>query len=209
MELALAKISGGAVETRWSGATANDVPSDLLPSNPHWSGGRVYLDERHRHSAADPERLWAVVKGIGGARGWYSFPLAWTVRGWLDRLAGGVGLRRGRRDPDQLHTGDALDWWRGEHLREDPDRRLLRLRAEMKVPGRAWLEMTVTPEGAGSRYGQRAVFIPHGPAGYLYWWSVAPFHGIVFGGMVRNITRTAERASREHGARTDTPAVAA
>ena len=108
----------------------------------------------------------------------------------MDRVVGGVGLRRGRRDPDRLQTGDALDWWRVEQLRDDQaNGRTLRLRAEMKVPGRAWLEMTVSPEAGGSRYGQRAVFIPRGLAGHLYWWSVAPFHGIVFGGMVRNITR--------------------
>jgi uncharacterized protein YbjT (DUF2867 family) len=193
VELALAKISGGDVETRWSGATVADIASDPLPSDPQWSGGSVYLDDRDQHSAASAEDLWGVVKGIGGERGWYSFPLAWAVRGWMDRLAGGVGLRRGRRDPDQLHTGDALDWWRVEQLREDPDERLLRLRAEMKVPGRAWLEMTVKPDGSGSRYGQRAVFIPHGLAGHLYWWSVAPFHGVVFGGMQRGIAQEAER----------------
>jgi uncharacterized protein YbjT (DUF2867 family) len=199
VELALARISGGDVETRWSGATAGDVPSDPLPSDPEWSGGSVYLDEREQHSAADADALWEVVTGIGGERGWYSFPLAWAVRGWLDRLVGGVGLRRGRRDPDRLHTGDALDWWRVEQLHDGAGERVLGLRAEMKVPGRAWLEMTVTPEATGSRYGQRAVFIPHGLAGHLYWWSVAPFHGIVFGGMVRNIARTAERSGRARG----------
>ncbi|HET6257771.1 MAG TPA: SDR family oxidoreductase, partial [Pseudonocardia sp.] len=194
VQLALARISGGEVETRWSGATVPDMPSDPLPSDPRWSGGTVYLDEREQHSDAEPAALWAVVTGIGGERGWYSFPLAWAVRGWMDRLVGGVGLRRGRRDPDRLQTGDALDWWRVEQLRDDhANERTLRLRAEMKVPGRAWLEMTVSPEAGGSRYGQRAVFIPRGLAGHLYWWSVAPFHGIVFGGMVRNITRTAER----------------
>lgn len=89
--------------------------------------------------------------------------------------------------------GDALDWWRVEELRDDPADRLLRLRAEMKVPGYAWLELGVQPGPAESSiYHQRAVFIPHGLAGHLYWWAVAPFHGIVFGGMARNITRTAE-----------------
>ena len=132
-----------------------------------------------------------MVTGIGGRRGWYSFPLAWSVRGWLDRLVGGVGLRRGRRDPDRLHTGDALDWWRVERLDDSQDgpagERLLRLRAEMKVPGR------VAAADAGSRYRQRAVFLPRGLAGHLYWWAVAPFHGLVFGGMARNITQAAER----------------
>jgi uncharacterized protein YbjT (DUF2867 family) len=201
--LALARINAGDVETRWSDAAGTAAAADSLPTDPQWAGGSVYLDERERTCAADPDALWSVVTGIGGERGWYSFPLAWAVRGWVDRLVGGVGLRRGRRDPDRLHTGDALDWWRVERLDDNADRdqgRLLRLRAEMKVPGRAWLEMTVRPgPDGGSRYHQRAVFLPRGLAGHLYWWAVAPFHGLVFGGMVHNIARTAER-------RTATPA---
>jgi uncharacterized protein YbjT (DUF2867 family) len=193
--LALAKIKAGDVETRWSDAAGTAAAADPLPTDPRWSGGSIYTDERERDCRADPEALWEVVTGIGGTRGWYSFPLAWSVRGWLDRLVGGVGLRRGRRDPDRLHTGDALDWWRVERLDDGTGDRLLRLRAEMKVPGRAWLEMSVAPDGSGSRYRQRAVFLPRGLAGHLYWWAVAPFHGLVFGGMVRNITRTAERGS--------------
>jgi len=191
VELALARITDGEVETHWSGAAVAGAPSDPLPSDPDWSGGTVYTDDREQPCTAEPEELWRVVTGIGGERGWYSFPLAWSVRGWMDRLVGGVGLARGRRDPDRLHVGDALDWWRVETLE---DGTLLRLRAEMKVPGLAWLEMGVAPAPGGSRYTQRAVFVPHGLTGHLYWWCVAPFHGIVFGGMVRNITRTAERA---------------
>jgi uncharacterized protein YbjT (DUF2867 family) len=189
IELALARIRSADVPTRWSDAGA---PSDPLPTDPDWSGGSVYTDTRERATTADRATLWRVIESIGGEHGWYSFPLAWSVRGWMDRLVGGVGLSRGRRDPDRLHTGDALDWWRVEELEEGT---LLRLRAEMKVPGLAWLEMGVGPDPGGSRYAQRAVFVPHGLAGHLYWWSVAPFHGIVFGGMVRNITRTAERAA--------------
>jgi uncharacterized protein YbjT (DUF2867 family) len=205
VELALQKIGGGDVETRWCGASIGDTPADPLPSDPDWSGGSVYLDEREQPSTATPDELWRVVRGIGGERGWYSFPLAWSVRGWMDRLAGGVGLSRGRRDPDELHTGDALDWWRVEELRNRVGGKadtgaLLRLRAEMKVPGQAWLEMGVRPgPGTGSVYHQRAVFLPHGLAGHLYWWAVAPFHGIVFGGMVRNIARTAERSAPRPG----------
>jgi uncharacterized protein YbjT (DUF2867 family) len=207
--LALAKINNGDVETRWSDAAGTAASADPLPSDPQWAGGTVYLDEREQACRADADALWSVVTGIGGERGWYSFPLAWSVRGWLDRLLGGVGLRRGRRDPDRLHIGDALDWWRVERLDDARANghgengtgengtggvRLLRLRAEMKVPGRAWLEMTVAPDAAaGSRYRQRAVFLPRGLAGHVYWWAVAPFHGLVFGGMVRNIARTAER----------------
>ncbi|SES42920.1 SDR family oxidoreductase [Lentzea albida] len=190
VELALDKVRDADVETRWSGASLPGAPSEPLPSDPDWSGGSVYVDERERRTTASPERLWEVVEGIGGERGWYSFPLAWAVRGWMDRLAGGVGLRRGRRDPHRLNVGEALDWWRVEEIERGS---LLRLRAEMKVPGKAWLELRVAAnEGHGSTYRQRAVFVPKGLAGHLYWAAVYPFHGIVFGGMVRNIANEAE-----------------
>jgi uncharacterized protein YbjT (DUF2867 family) len=188
--LALAKIREAEVETRWSGASTPGAPSDPLPTDPGWSGGSVYTDERERRTKATPERLWEVVEGIGGERGWYSFPLAWAIRGWLDRLVGGVGLRRGRRDPQRLHVGEALDWWRVEEIERG---HLIRLRAEMKVPGQAWLELRVAGnEAHGSTYRQRAVFVPKGLAGHLYWAVVWPFHGVVFGGMVRNIANEAE-----------------
>ena len=134
--------------------------------------------------------LWRVIEGVGGDNGWYSFPLAWEVRGWLDRLVGGVGLRRGRRDPNRLYVGDALDFWRVEEIVPGE---LLRLRAEMKLPGRAWLELRAEPDGPnGSRYRQRAVFLPRGLAGHAYWAAVSPFHAMIFGGMARNIARGAE-----------------
>lgn len=190
VRLALAKIRNAAVETRWSDASPTDAPADPLPSDPQWAGGSAYLDVRERRTTASSEDVWRVIESIGGRNGWYSFPLAWATRGWVDRLVGGVGLRRGRRDADQLRIGEALDWWRVEEL---DDGHLLRLRAEMKVPGVAWLELSVTPaEDRGSVYHQRAIFVPRGLAGQFYWWSVAPFHGAVFGGMVRNILRTAE-----------------
>ena len=189
IELALMHIRHAEVPTRWSDASLPGAPSDPLPTDPDWSGGSLYQDIREQHCAADPRTVWDVIEAIGGEHGWYSFPLAWSVRGWIDRLAGGVGLRRGRRDPRRLHVGEALDWWRVEHL----DRpHLLRLRAEMLLPGRAWLELQVVPEGDGSRYRQRALFEPRGLAGHLYWKAIAPFHDIVFGGMARNITGTAE-----------------
>ncbi|WP_033385137.1 DUF2867 domain-containing protein [Sporichthya polymorpha] len=194
VELALARVRAGEVETRWSDAAVGDTPADPLPSDPDWSGGSAYVDERRVEAAADPDRLWAVVTGIGGDNGWYSFPLAWSVRGWLDRLVGGVGLRRGRRNPTRLQVGEALDWWRVEALDDTGPERLLRLRAEMRVPGRAWLELGVSAgSDGGSVYRQRAVFVPSGLAGQLYWWAVWPFHGIVFGGMTRNIVTAAER----------------
>ena len=127
----------------------------------------------------------------------------------MDRLVGGVGLRRGRRDADSLKVGDALDWWRVEECvdegvsRLDPDEtalapgeRLLRLRAEMKAPGLAWLELRVAPTEDGSIYRQRAIFFPHGLAGHAYWYVIAPFHALVFGGMERRIVGAAERVER-------------
>ncbi len=191
VRLALARVADGEVQTSWQNATVAGAPSNLLPSDPEWSGHTVYTDLRVQHSSAPVERLWAVIEGIGGQNGWYSFPLAWALRGWADKLVGGVGLRRGRRHPQRLAVGEALDFWRVEEL----DRgRFLRLRAEMKVPGLAWLEMTAEPDPAGgSIYRQRAVFFPSGLGGRLYWLAVLPFHGVVFTGMANRITQTAEK----------------
>jgi uncharacterized protein YbjT (DUF2867 family) len=191
IRLALRKVRDADVETRWSTATWASAPSEPLPTDPTWSGGTVYTDRRDQDVNAPADRLWRVIEAIGGEHGWYSFPLAWSVRGWLDRLAGGAGLRRGRRDPHRLHTGEALDFWRVEEIIPGE---LLRLRAEMRLPGRAWLEMRAQPVDTGhSRYRQRAVFLPRGLAGHAYWAAVWPFHAVIFGGMARNIARAAER----------------
>ncbi|MCA1822185.1 MAG: SDR family oxidoreductase [Pseudonocardia sp.] len=200
VELALMHTRRAEVPTRWSDASWPGAPSDPLPTDPAWSGGSLYQDIREHRCTTDPHTLWDVIEAIGGEHGWYSFPLAWSVRGWIDRLVGGVGLRRGRRDPHRLHVGEALDWWRVEYL----DRpRLLRLRAEMRLPGRAWLELEVVPDGdRGACYRQRALFTPHGLAGHLYWQAIAPFHGVVFGGMARNITGAAERSPGQASVRT-------
>ena len=190
VRLALEQIRTGDVATRWSGADWPGAPSDPMPTDPDWSGGTVYRDERSAPVDASVDQLWQAVEGIGGDRGWYSFPLAWAVRGLLDRLAGGVGLRRGRRDPDRTAVGEPIDFWRVETL--EPGK-VLRLRAEMRLPGGAWLEFAITPdEGDGPVLHQRALFIPRGLAGTLYWWSVWPFHGIVFGSMLRNLAKAAE-----------------
>jgi uncharacterized protein YbjT (DUF2867 family) len=189
VRFALTKVRDADVETRWSNASGREADAEPLPTDPKWSGGSVYVDERSRPVAAPVEALWRVIESVGGDNGWYSFPLAWSIRGWLDRLVGGVGLRRGRRDRNHLQVGEALDWWRVEEI--EPGR-LLRLRAEMKVPGRAWLEMCAEPAGDGrSVYRQRAVFLPRGLAGHAYWAGVMPFHGIVFAGMARNIANSA------------------
>lgn len=191
--LALARIRDAEVETRWSSASWTSAPAEPLPTDPSWSGGSVYTDDRSVAVAASPAALWRVIEGVGGENGWYSFPLAWSVRGWLDRAVGGVGLRRGRRDPHRLYVGEALDFWRVEEIEPGS---LLRLRAEMRLPGRAWLEMRADagPDGTAC-YRQRAVFLPRGLAGHAYWAAVWPFHAVVFGGMVRNIAQGATTAA--------------
>ncbi|MFC7545862.1 SDR family oxidoreductase [Plantactinospora sp. GCM10030261] len=191
VELALARVRDADVETRWSTASGLDAAAEPLPSDPDWSGGSAYTDDREIRVAASRADLWRVVEGVGGDNGWYSFPLAWSVRGWLDRAAGGVGLRRGRRDPHRLLIGEALDFWRVEEIVPGE---LLRLRAEMRLPGAAWLELRAVDDGtAGSRYRQRAVFVPRGLAGHAYWAALTPFHAVIFGGMARNLARRAER----------------
>jgi uncharacterized protein YbjT (DUF2867 family) len=203
VELALQRIRDADVVTRWSSASVPGTPSDPLPSDPDWAGGSLYVDRRRRDVQATPEALWAVIEGIGGERGWYSFPLAWRVRGLADRLVGGVGLRRGRRDPERVFVGESIDFWRVE---ERDQGRMLRLRAEMRLPGLAWLELGIEASDGGATaprttYVQRAIFHPRGLLGHLYWWAVAPFHGIVFGGMARNIARAAESVSEQQSPR--------
>ncbi|MER7278207.1 SDR family oxidoreductase [Dactylosporangium sp. NPDC000244] len=189
VSLALRRIRDANVETRWSGAMLRSAPSDPLPSDPAWSGGSAYRDERAHYTEASPEQLWHVIESIGGEHGWYSSRLAWSLRGGVDRLFGGVGLRRGRRDPQRLYAGEALDFWRVEEIVPGE---LLRLRAEMKMPGRAWLELrAAVDEQDRTVYEQVLVFVPRGLAGHAYWRSVAPLHGLVFGRMARNIARAA------------------
>ncbi|MHA5054597.1 SDR family oxidoreductase [Streptomyces sp. SD15] len=191
VSLALRRVRDAQVTTRWSSASVPGAPSDPLPTDPEWAGGSLYTDRRERAVDAPPEALWRVIEGIGGDNGWYSFRAAWSVRGRLDRLVGGVGLRRGRRDAGRLRVGDSLDFWRVEEI--EPGR-LLRLRAELRLPGLAWLEMYAdVGDDSRTRYRQRALFHPHGLLGHAYWWGVAPFHAVVFGSMARNIAKAAAR----------------
>lgn len=194
VELALTRIREANVVTRWTGASTPGAPSEPLPGDPVWAGGSLHTDVRTVETTASPEQLWRAVECIGGENGWYSSSLLWEARGLIDRAVGGVGLRRGRRDPHTVMVGEVVDFWRVEE-RIPP--RLLRLRAEMKMPGRAWLEFTVEPrEGGGSRLIQRAVYWPKGLAGHAYWWSVAPFHAFVFPPMARRIVERAESLAR-------------
>jgi uncharacterized protein YbjT (DUF2867 family) len=188
VRLALERIRLADVVTRWSSASWPGAPSNPMPTDPEWSGGTAYRDDRELAVDATADQVWRAVEGIGGDHGWYSFPLAWAVRGLLDRIVGGVGLRRGRRNPDHLVLGDAVDFWRVEDLRRP---QLLRLRAEMRLPGEAWLEFAVVDEDGRTVLHQHALFIPRGLPGHLYWWAVYPFHGIVFGSMIANLAKAA------------------
>jgi uncharacterized protein YbjT (DUF2867 family) len=190
--LALGRVRDDVVETSWLDAEVLGVPSDPLPSDPNWSGKTVFVDARSASTSASADRLWRVIEGIGGENGWYSSPVLWAIRGWMDRLVGGIGLARGRRSRARLEVGDALDFWRVEAIERGS---FLRLRAEMKVPGLAWLELRASAEGAGSRYDQRAVFFPQGLSGRLYWLAVLPFHGFIFRGMANRIAAAAEAES--------------
>lgn len=179
---ALTQVTAGQVETTWS--MAGPIPGD-----PDWSGGTVFRDGREIAIAAPPGAAFRAVCRLGGQRGWHAANMLWTIRGWLDRLVGGPGLRRGRRHPDVLGYGEALDFWRVVGF--EPDRRLS-LRAEMRLPGEALLDFRIEPRGEGQCVlRQTALFQPRGLLGLLYWYAVLPFHGIVFSGMLAGIRRDA------------------
>ncbi|MFP5322739.1 MAG: SDR family oxidoreductase [Acidimicrobiia bacterium] len=189
LELALRRIEDVDVRTRWSDALLpGQTPADPLPSDPDWSGGQVYVEDRTAETDAPAGAVFAVASGIGGDRGWFVADHLWGLRGVADKLIGGPGMRRGRRHPDQLRVGDALDFWRVE-VHEPP--RLLRLRAEMRLPGEAWLEWRIDDEGARRVVHQRAIFVPRGLLGRLYWYLVSPFHGLIFQRLVEEIARRA------------------
>ena len=187
IERVLRKEADAVIETRWCDAVSSAGEVRSLEGR---RLGARRIDRRSRVVTVPPAQAFAPVRRIGGRRGWYFGNALWRVRGFLDLLVGGVGLRRGRRDADELRVGEPLDFWRVEAY--EPDRRLL-LRAEMKVPGRAWLEFTVEPERSGTRIWQTAVFDPLGVFGRLYWYGIWPLHVLVFRGMLRRIAEQAER----------------
>jgi hypothetical protein len=152
--------------------------------------GSRLIDSRTLDVPVEAARAFTAVRRIGGDTGWYYGNWLWRIRGFLDLLVGGVGVRRGRRDPDQLCVGDALDFWR---VQEYEPNRLLRLQAEMRVPGRAWLEFEVTDRGSTSTIRQTAIFDPVGLFGLAYWYALYPLHQFVFAGMLRNLARAAEQ----------------
>lgn len=151
--------------------------------------GSPLIDSRSARVAVPVAAAFRPIRRIGGTTGWYYADWLWRLRGWLDVLVGGVGTRRGRRDGENLEPGDVLDCWRVECV--EPDRRL-RLFAEMKLPGRAWLEFEALPDDDGSRITQTATFAPMGVLGVLYWYALWPIHELVFRGMLRNLARNVE-----------------
>lgn len=192
VELALTRIKEANVETRWTNASVPGTPSDPLPTDPDWAGGTLYTDVRTMHSDDSIETVWKRVEAIGGKNGYSTATWAWEVRGLMDKFVGGVGLRRGRRDDEHLIEGEALDFWRVEAINRPM---LLRLRAEMKMPGLAWLEFALEKDesGSGTVITQRALFAPKGLFGHAYWWSVWPMHGLVFPSMVKNMAGPSAR----------------
>ena len=173
-------------QTRWSDARSS---TGAASSPPDARFGGKLVDRRQIHAEVDADRAFDPIVRIGGERGWYCATWLWRIRGALDLLAGGAGMRRGRRDPDRLAVGDALDFWRVAAY--EPGRRL-RLAAEMKLPGRAWLEFEVVPDGRGALVHQTAVFEPAGLSGLLYWYGLLPVHKVIFSGMLREIVRRAQ-----------------
>lgn len=190
LQRALARLDAGAVETAWLDAAGNQ--SAHPPAVEVTAREGLIVEQRRREVNASPDAVFRVFTGIGGKRGWYHMNFAWRVRGAIDRMVGGVGLRRGRRDPDHLRPGDALDFWRVERV--EPNRSL-RLRAEMKVPGKAWLEFRVEPREQGCLLTQTAMFAPKGLWGLSYWYLLYPVHAYIFSGMCRKIARRSENES--------------
>lgn len=185
MDAALAQEGSGLVETAWSDAGA-------IPGDPSWAGGTQFVDRREVTTSASAAAVWSAVSSLGGDRGYYAANGLWKIRGAMDWVCGGPGLRRGRRDANDLRLGDALDFWRVTDLL--PQRRLV-LTAEMLLPGVATLTFEVEPLPApdsGSRLIMTARFRPRGLAGIAYWYSVLPLHGIVFSGMLQGLLHAAE-----------------
>lgn len=185
--LALARVREPELRTRWAHNDVDSAPSQPLPTDPDWSGGFLYDDVRQHRVAADPTLLWRAIETmVAEKRRWSVSPLAWPIQGWIRGLSRLLGMRRQPNTDVQVHTGEALDWWRVERV----DRpQLLRLRADVPLPGRLWLEMSARPDGnGGAVYWQRALFQPYGLGGQLFWASSAAVRETVFSGIARDIT---------------------
>jgi uncharacterized protein YbjT (DUF2867 family) len=182
VDKALEKIRAGIVETHWSGALGGTAGVELAD----WEG--LVRETRTLHLNTTPDKAYQTFSSLGGERGWLVWKWAWECRGLLDQILGGPGLRRGRRHPHELLPGESLDFWRVERV--EPGR-LLRLRAEMKVPGRAWLQWEAVPEESGTLLVQTAIFQPDGLGGFLYWYGIYPLHQKIFSDMIHAIGKEA------------------
>lgn len=194
---ALENLQKGEVNTLWSDAVISSK-GDAAPYTFVEEQG-MYIERREQMVEASPEAVYQVFTRLGGATGWPDYQWLWRIRGLMDKVIGGPGLRRGRRHSSYLAVGDPLDFWRVEALEHS---HLMRLQAEMKVPGRAWLQFEVTKDGDGSTLSkvvQTAYFAPKGIWGFLYWWAVYPFHGPVFTGLLRYVAHQAEQESLAEG----------
>jgi len=194
IEFALSRTSNNEVETRWSDASYPTAPWQKAQSDPDWAGETIYKDVREQTVDVSASQIWKCVEAIGGETGWYGSDLLWWLRGLLDRMVGGVGLRRGRRDPEHLHVGDSLDFWRVEEIETG---KRLKLYAEMVLPGKAWLEFRINEVQENgvirTHIVQEATFSPRGLGGSLYWFTILPLHSFVFPTMLRNIIKEARR----------------
>ena len=185
--LALADLEARHVETSWSDALVSSQ-GDIVPVVLTTQEGMI-IERRQQMLTVSPNMVYKMISRLGGQTGWLYLNWTWQLRGWIDRFVGGVGLRRGRRDPEEVRIGDAIDFWRVEAV--EPDKRLL-LRAEMKLPGRAWLQFEALPYQAGqTRLVQTAFFAPKGLGGLAYWYLLYPIHRIIFAGMIRNLAQRA------------------
>ncbi len=180
-------MQSDTVETSWSDALVTSA-GDIQPYKLIVQEGMM-IERRQTLVDLPPEVVFRAYTGLGGDRGWLYMNWTWVIRGWGDKLVGGVGLRRGRRHPDEIWVGEALDFWRVEAV--EPGR-LLRLRAEMKVPGKAWLEFQSIPQQDGmTLLSQTAYFAPRGTLGFLYWYVLYPIHTFIFSGMIRKVAEWA------------------
>jgi uncharacterized protein YbjT (DUF2867 family) len=192
IQLALTRTAENHVDTRWSDAAFPTAPWQKAQGDPDWAGELTLKDHREIITDVPIENIWKQIEGIGGEHGWFGSGWLWYLRGLLDRIVGGVGLRRGRRDPRHLRIGDSVDFWRVENIVKEEH---LRLYAEMILPGKAWLEFNLSRKDGKTVVQQDALFEPRGLGGQLYWYIVSPFHFFIFPTMLRNIVKAARRES--------------
>jgi hypothetical protein len=186
---AIQKSTDKATETRWADSLDYGDFYKLTDEE------GLIQEVRTVTTNASPRSIFRSFTSIGGEKGWLTWNWAWKLRGWMDWMIGGPGLKRGRRHPSDLRVGDALDFWRVEALEQD---RFLLLRAEMKVPGKAWLKFEVLPKRGGTQFVQSALFAPKGLIGWLYWYGLYPVHQLLFGRMAARIVQAGEAFENDH-----------